>query len=366
MNFDLSDEQALLRNLIEKFAGDRYDPARRLGYVREPEGYCRKGWAVLAETGVLAFPFAEEYGGFGGGSIELITVMEAMGKAVAVEPLLPAIILAGSLIEKAGTAEQKAHWLPRLSAGEAIAALAHGEHQARFNAQNIATRATASGDSVRLNGAKQMVLGGSFADILAVSAVDESGTPGLFLVRSDAPGLGMRGYRMIDGSTACDLTLSNVPAEQMAGGVATLDQVLRDARLAISAELVGLMSMIFDATLDYVKTRKQFGQAIGAFQAIQHRMADNYASMELSRSQLYRAAATEADDPGREAAITGAKAYISAHAIALGEDAVQLHGGIGTTEELMVGQAFKRVMLLASLLGDSDWELRRYGSLVAA
>lgn len=361
MNFDLSEEQALLRNLIEKFAGDRYDPVKRLGYVREAHGFCAKGWAALAETGLLAFPFAEEFGGFGGGSVELITVMEAMGRAVAVEPLLPVLLLAGGMIEKAGTQAQKAEWLPRLASGESMASLAHGEQDARFNQDRITTRATGS----VLNGAKQMALGGSCADIFVVSAIDEAEVPGFFLVRADAPGLRLRNYRMTDGSSASDLVLTNVPAERMAGGLDALDGVLLDARLAISAELVGLMAMMFDATLDYIKTRTQFGQAIGTFQAVQHRMADNYARTELARSQLYRAAATRRDDAGRAAAITGAKAYISASAMALGEDAVQLHGGIGTTEELMVGQALKRVMLLASLLGDSDWELRRYEALVA-
>ncbi|WP_176400242.1 acyl-CoA dehydrogenase family protein [Sphingobium sp. Z007] len=362
MNFDLSEEQALLRNLIEKFAGDRYDPAKRLSYVRQAHGFCPQGWAALADTGLLAFPFAEEWGGFGGGSVELITVMEAMGRAVAVEPILPVILMAGGMIDKAGTDAQKAHWLPRLAAGEAMTSLAHGEHRARFNQDSIVTRAKGS----QLNGAKQMALGGSVADVFVVSAIDEAGQAGFFLVPADAPGLTLRHYRMTDGSIASDLVLTNVPGERMAGGRAALDDVLIDVRLAISAELIGLMAMMFDATLDYIKTRKQFGQPIGAFQAIQHRMADNYARMELSRSQLYRAAATRREDATRAAAITGAKAYISANAMALGEDAVQLHGGIGTTEELMVGQAFKRVMLLASLLGDSDWELRRYEALVAA
>lgn len=362
MNFDLNDEQALLRNLIEKFAGDRYDPAKRLSYVRQKHGFCPQGWSALADTGLLAFPFAEEFGGFGGGSVELITVMEAMGRAVAVEPLLPVILMAGGMIDKAGTDAQKSHWLPRLAAGEAMASLAHGEHRARFNQDSIATRAK----DARLNGAKQMALGGSVADVFVVSAIDEAEQAGFFLVPADAPGLTLRHYRMTDGSIASDLALTNVPGEPMAGGLAALDDVLTDTRLAIGAELVGLMAMMFDATLDYIKTRKQFGQPIGGFQAIQHRMADNYARMELSRSQLYRAAATRREDATRAAAITGAKAYISASAMALGEDAVQLHGGIGTTEELMVGQAFKRAMLLASLLGDSDWELRRYEALVAA
>ncbi|MDI1296803.1 MAG: acyl-CoA dehydrogenase family protein, partial [bacterium] len=163
MNFDLSEEQALLRNLIEQFAGDRYDPAKRLAYVRQPHGYCPEGWAALAATGVLAFPFAEEWGGFGGGSVELITVMEAMGRAVAVEPILPAILLGGGTIQRAGTAEQQAYWLPRIATGEAMAALAHGEQDARYNQDRVATRVTQSGGQALLTGAKQMVLGAAMA-----------------------------------------------------------------------------------------------------------------------------------------------------------------------------------------------------------
>jgi len=365
LNFDLSEEQGLLRDLIEKFAGDRYDSVRRLAYVREPAGFDPGGWATLADMGVLAFPFGEELGGFGGGSVELITIMEAMGRAVAVEPLLPVVVLAGGLLERAGTDAQKSEWLPRLISGEISAALAHGERDARFNQERVTSRAMVNGGGgAVLDGVKQAVLGGAFADILLVSALDADGNVALYLVHADAEGLRRRDYRLTDGSVASDISFTHVKAEPMAGGMADIAAIMGDGRLAVCGELVGLMAMMFDATLDYVKTREQFGQPIGHFQSIQHRMADNYARLELARSQLYRAAALDARDPGREAAIAGAKSYISANAMLLGEDAVQLHGGIGTTEELMVGQAFKRTMLLTSLFGDSEWEQRRYIQLI--
>lgn len=360
MNFDLGEEQSLLRDLIERFVSDRYDPAKRLAYVREPKGFCLQGWTTLAGTGVLAFPFDESLGGFGGGSVELITVMEAMGRGVAVEPVLPVVLLAGSLIDRVGTPAQKAAWLPRLIGGTAFASLAHGEHGARFNQRNVTMSATLDGDDMLLDGTKQMALGGAFADLFVVSAIDAAGEVGLYLVPAEAAGLGRQDYRLVDGSLASDLVFTQVRAERMEGGQAAIDDALENARLSVAAELVGLMAMMFDATLDHVKTRRQFGQPLGQFQVIQHRMADNYVRLELSRSQLYRAAALGHDDPARIAGIAGAKSYISAAAVALGEDAVQLHGGIGTTEELMVGQAFKRTLLLASLFGDSDWELRRY------
>lgn len=365
MDFDLSEEQRLLRDLIERYAGDRFDPVKRLAYLREERGFSAEGWRILAETGVLAFPFAEALGGLGGGAAELITVMEALGRGAVTEPVLPVLLLGGGAIAQAGTPAQRARLLPPLIAGEAFAALAHAEHQARFRTDHVATRAVPGDGGARLAGAKRMVLGGPFADDFVVSALDEAGRIGLYLVARDAPGLSRRDYRMIDGSLASDLELAGVEAEPMEGDAETLDAVLADARLAICGELAGLMALMFDATLDYVKTRNQFGQPLGRFQAIQHRMADNYSRLELSRSQLYRAAAGPVGD-GREAALAAAKAFISANALALGEDAIQLHGGIGTTEELIVGQAFKRVLLLASLLGDGEWELRRYNALARA
>lgn len=367
LNFDLSDEQRLLRDLIEKYASDRYDAVKRLRYVAEPRGFAAEGWHLMAETGLLAFPFAEAMGGLGGGRDTLITVMEAVGRSVMAEPVLPVILLAGGVMERGGDQAQRAAWLPRLIDGSAFLALAHIEHDARFNDRAAATRAARNGAAaVRIDGAKQMVLGGPFADAFIISARSEAGTMELYLVAADAEGIERRDYRMADGSTASDLLLRQVAGEPMPGGFAALEATLAEARMAISAELVGLMGMMFDATLDYVKTRNQFGQAIGQFQAIQHRMADNYARLELSRSQLYRAAATDPADAGCAAALAAAKAFISERAVALGEDAIQLHGGIGTTEELMVGQAFKRALLLASLLGDADWELRRYVELSGA
>lgn len=366
MNFDLSEEQRLLRDLIEKFAADRYDAVRRLAYVREADGFSRANWTTLAEMGVLAFPFDEADGGFGGGPIELITIMEAIGRAVATEPLLSAIVLGAGPLARGGSTEQRDRWLPLVVSGHAIVALAHGEREARFGQRPVSTRATQAGGVVQLTGAKQMILSGSAADAFVVSAIEADGTVGLYLVDGAAAGLERRGYRLIDGSVACDLVLRSVVAEPLSGGGAMLDAVLDDARLAICAEMLGLMTMMFDATLDYIKTRSQFGQPIGAFQAIQHRMAGDYSRLELSRSQLYRAAGRDPGDVGRPAAIAAAKAYISGCATILGEDAIQLHGGIGTTEELLVGQAFKRVMLLASLLGDGDWETRRYLELGAA
>ena len=360
MNFDLTEEQILLRNLIEKFVTDRYDPVKRLNYVRAENGFDPEGWQLLAETGVLAFPFEEALGGFGGGQVETITVMEALGRGVATDPILSVVLLAGCLLEKAGTEAQKSLWLTRLISGDAFLALAHSERQGRFNPGFVETTATAGDEKTVLNGRKQLVLAGSVADAFIVSAQNRDGDLGLYLVSRDSEGLVKRDYRLTDGSTAGDLQLIDVPAEPMTGGAKELLEVIADAKLAICAELMGLMELMFADTLDYVKTRQQFGKPIGRFQVIQHRMADNYKRLELSRSQLYRVVTQNRTSPSRQLTLSGAKAFISENAIRLGEEAIQLHGAIGTTEELMVGQAFKRVLLLTSLFGDSDFELNQY------
>jgi alkylation response protein AidB-like acyl-CoA dehydrogenase len=366
LNFDLSEEQRLLRDLVERFVQERYDPTRRLEYVREAKGFSAEAWRLLAGMGVLAFALPEDWGGLGGSDVALITVMEALGRAVATEPVLPCVIMGGGLIASAGNAEQKARLLPAMAAGEAFVALAHFEQRSRFNEEHVGTVARQAGDATVLSGSKQCVLAGGFADHFILSAVDDNGQAGLYLVPGDAQGLTRSAYRLVDGSIAADIVLDCVAAELMPGGLDALRDCLVNARLAIGAELVGLMTTMFEATLDYAKTRRQFGQPIGSFQVIQHRLADLYTLSELSRSQLYRAAGQAPGTTARAKAVAAAKAYISASATTIGEASVQLHGGIGTTEELMVGQAFKRMTLLASLLGDSNWERRRYAGMDAS
>ncbi|WP_126516902.1 acyl-CoA dehydrogenase family protein [Sphingobium amiense] len=362
MNFDLDDEQTMLKDLVDRFVADRYDPAKRLAYVARPEGFARENWAMLAQTGLLALPLAEDAGGMGGGAVELITLAESLGRGVAVEPYLAVILMGAALIDRGGDDALRAQWLPAIAAGERFCALAHMERAGRYLPGALDTRATGG----RLWGEKIAVLGAPFADMLLVSARDEKGHLAVYFVVADAPGIHRDDYRLVDGSVASDLRFADTPAIRLPDGAAALDIVLDLARLAITAELVGLMAHMFEATVDYVKTRQQFGQPIGRFQAIQHRLADDYAMVELSRSQLYRAAAQPAGGAGAHAAIVGAKAYVSTAASHIAEDAVQLHGGIGTTEELMVGQAFKRVLLLTRLLGDADHDLRTYARLCRA
>lgn len=362
MNFELDEDQLLLRNLAEQFVADRYDLAKRAAYQERECGFSAENWGLLAELGILALPFGEDDGGLGGGVIEIITVMEAMGAALVTEPLLADLLLAGALIARAGSAEQKACWLPRIISGEGRVALAHFEHEARYNLGHVGTRSQPAGDGFRLSGTKTHVLGGVGVDAYLVSAND--GREVCFhIVPADAQGVQRLDYRLIDGSVACELQLHSVPAsERLDGGMAELADVVDDARIAASAEMLGIMSTVFAATLDHVRTRKQFGVPIGSFQSIQHRLADLYASLEQSRSHLYRAALTTGS--GAQRAIAGAKAYIGASAVRLGEECVQFHGGMGTTDELVVGHGLKRMLLLSTLFGDADSELDRFNKLV--
>ncbi|MBB3981042.1 alkylation response protein AidB-like acyl-CoA dehydrogenase [Sphingobium fontiphilum] len=360
MNFDLNDEQAMLRDLVERFLADHYDPVRRLAYVAQPDGFASENWMTLAETGLLALPLSEEMGGLGGGAVELITLMEALGRGVAVEPVLPVVMMGAAIIDRGGDDAMREAVLPAVVRGERFPVLAHMERSGRFMPGAIATRVSDVDGQARINGEKICVLGGSFADLLLVSALDDAGGGSVLLVEAGSAGVSRVHYRLVDGSVASDIRFDNAVGKPLQRGGAALAVVLDQSRLAIAAELMGLMTRIFDATVDYVKTREQFGQPIGRFQAIQHRLADCYALVELSRSQLYRAAAQMPGTDAAHAAIVGAKAFISSSATTVAEEAVQLHGGIGTTEELMVGQAFKRVLLLTRLLGDVDHDLRSY------
>lgn len=361
LNFDLSEEQGLLRDLVVRFGTDRYDSVKRLAYLRESGGFDRANWKTLAETGLLAFALPEEAGGFGGSDVDIITVMEALGSFAGVEPILPSIIIGAGALWEAGTDEQREQLLPLVTAGTHFVSLALFEHQGRYSDRNFQTEAFADGNGYTITGRKQMVLGGGFATHLIVAAhLQGKDQASLFLLDAKAPGVAFHNYRLVDGSVASDIGFADVPAQMMKGGEDVLSGILSRTRLAICAELTGLMGLMFQMTLDYLKTRKQFGQPLGSFQALQHRMADCYARVELSRSQLYRAAANSGEGGARETAIAGAKAYISDCAVLVGEESLQLHGGIGTSEELLVGQAFKRVTMLAALLGDADTEIASY------
>ena len=351
VDFALTGEQEMVRSLVERFVSDRYATTDRALHRAPACGYSVENWALLAEMGLLGLNFAELYGGMGSGEVEMATTMEALGRGLVAEPYLNEIVLAGRTLEIAGTETQRQAWIPRILSGETHLALAYAEHTARYDLRSCQTVL----ETGRVTGNKTLVCAG--ADALIVTAADTNGIH-LCLVDSRARGLVCRDYRLVDGSVASEITLDRVDCDILPADPCALQKGAQSARIAACAEMIGVMTFLFDTTLDYVKQRRQFGAAIGSFQAIQHRLADVYASLELARAHLYRSMLTP--PPARNAAIAAGKSFISSVAIKLGEECIQLHGGMGVSDEVSIGHAHKRILVLASFLGDADYELMRY------
>jgi alkylation response protein AidB-like acyl-CoA dehydrogenase len=356
VQFNLTDEQLMLTELMARVASERYAPGRRAEYRAATTGFSAESWAQLAELGVFAAPFLPEHGGLGGTLVDIMVLMEAVGRGLIPEPVLEQVIAPGRLMARA-SADVRERWLPRIIAGEAHLALAHFEETAGFELSRVQVIAR---DGIVLNGEKAVVFGAGGAEAFIVSAQDEQGI-GMYLIARDAPGLTLTPFRVVDGSVACKLTLREVRGESLRIGFESFADAVDDIRIAASAEMLGIMSALFEATVEYVRTRKQFGAPLGSFQVIQHRLAELYVLLEQSRSQLYRAALSPS-----AMAIAGMKSYLSAAAVQMGEQCIHLHGGMGTTDELPIGHRHKRLLVLATLFGDADSELQRFIALQRA
>ena len=365
MDFDLTDEQRLLADSVHRFVSGAYpDLETRKAYRAEPAGYAAANWAAMAEMGLLALPLPEDQGGFGGGPVETMIVMEAFGRGLVVEPYLASIVLGLGLLRRVGGQDAL---VEQVAAGEIALAFAHQERQARHDLHDVATTARQDGPDWVLDGAKGVVLHGDSAGRLIVSARMEGGRRdrdgiGLFLLDPAAPGVTRRGYATQDGLRAAEVVLEAARATLLAGDALPLIELVVDEAIAATcAEAVGAMETLRDLTVDYLKTRQQFGQAIGAFQALQHRAADMLVATELARSMTMYAAmmVQDADPVARGTALSAAKALVGRLADQLGKDAIQLHGGIAMTEEYKAGHYFKRLSMLGVLLGDVDHHLRR-------
>jgi hypothetical protein len=343
VNFDLDENQSLFRATVERFVAAEDVPFRHRTR-RMTHGFNRERWQELAGLGLLSLAASDADGGLGGGDLECALVAQALGHGVSSSPWLENGYLPIRLL--AGTSH-----LGTLLDGSRIAAFAFAERAGRFRLE--AQAVTASGET--LSGEKQFVLGAPFADFLIVTARDTDGT-GLFLV--EAANADLRPYPVADGSLAAVATFRAAPAVRLEGGMDRINAAVDDTMLMAAAEMAGLARRLFDETLSYVKTREQFGQPIGRFQVIQHRMVDAYARCEEIQSALYRVLLIPARD--RRAAISGIKAQIAETAIAVAEDAVQFHGGMGMTDELIIGHGLKRIMLLAKLFGDPATGLAAY------
>lgn len=368
MDFELTDEQKLLSETVNRFVSETYEFSRREHALRSAEGWSRQAYQDMAELGLLGLPFAEEDGGFGGGGVETMIVMEAIGRGLMVEPFFATVILAGGVLRKAANPSQRQALIPGVIAGERILALAHSEPGLGRHSFDAHVTAGPASEGWVLNGQKIAVLHGQHADTLIVSAATADGL-GLFQVDARSQGISIAASRGYDGVPVATVHLSDVkiPPEAVIGkpgeGRAILETVFEDATAALVAEAVGVMAETFDLTVDYLKTRKQFGVSIGSFQALQHRAVEMLMQLELSRSMSILAALSLTVDPGqRRRNIAAAKAQIGKSGRIIGQEAVQMHGAIGITAEYKVGHSFKRLTAIDALLGDRNHHLSNLAS----
>jgi pimeloyl-CoA dehydrogenase small subunit len=382
MDFALTEEQELLRHSVQRLFADHYAFDARKRYAQEPGGYSRALWARYAELGLLGLPFAEEHGGSAGGPVETMIVMEEVGRALALEPYLSTVVLAGGLLRLGGGKALCADLVPKIAGGDLMLAFAHAERQSRYDLADVAASARREGAGYVLDGAKSLVLHGDSAGKFIVSARLSGGQRdrdglALFVVDAAAKGVSTRGYGTIDGLRAAEVTLAGVRVDAGAAigepgkAYPLIERVVDTAIAALAAEAVGAMTAMHEQTVDYMKTRKQFGVTIGSFQALQHRAAEMLVALEQARSMAMLATMMGAEENVRERrqAISAAKVQIGRSARIVGHGAIQIHGGIGMTMEAKVGHYFKRVTTIDTTFGDADYHLgllAESGGLVAA
>jgi pimeloyl-CoA dehydrogenase small subunit len=373
MDFDLNDEQRQLKDSVERLLADVHgELSVRMAHMQEPKGYSAAVWKKYADLGLLAVPFAEEFGGLGQGPTETMIIAEALGKALAIEPYLATVVLGGGALRHAANGALLQELVPAIAEGRQTLALAHQERQARYDLADTATTARADGKGgFTLEGEKCVVLHGDSADRLIVSAraegrrADRTGI-GLFVIDGKANGVTRRGYPTQDGMRAADVTLAAVrvgPEAVLAPpsrGFEVLQHVVDEAIAALAAEAVGAMAALHELTVEYLKTRRQFDRPIGSFQVLQHRAVDMYMALEQARSMAYYATMMAAEPNARERrkAMAATKVQIGRSAKYVGEEAIQLHGGIGMTMEYKAGHYFKRLTMIAMAFGDADHHLR--------
>ena len=376
MTFERSPEQRMLKDSVEKFLQQNYGFDTRCRLASSDLGYSQENWNAFAELGWLSIPFAEENQGFGGSTVDVVTIAEALGKALVTEPFVAGLVLGGRLVEMLGRAEHKRAILPRVIAGELQLALAHSERHSGGNPACVGCRAEPDGDDYLISGDKIVVLNGQNADKLLVTARskgaerDRSGID-VFVVDADSPGISIRGYPTVDGMRAADIRFDRLRLPEAARigdpvcNVDALEAVIDEAIVAFAAEAVGAMEVLNHDTVEYAKTRKQFGQPIAKFQALQFRMVDMWLAYQQSLSALYMAALAQPEGGvTAKRSASALKVTVSKASRLVGEQAVQIHAGIATSDELRVGHYFKRLLCLEALLGSMDYHLDRYAMLM--
>ena len=375
MNFDFTEEQIMLRDSVERYMREDYDFDTRRSVAESELGMSKENWQTFAELGWLSIPFAEEHGGFGGDAVDTMLVMEEFGKGLLVEPYLATVVLFGGALQKSGNKAAQDTLIPKIIDGSCLGALAYLERQSRFELGDVLTSAKSEGDGYVLNGEKVVVLNGANADQLIVSArtsgeqSDESGIT-LFLLAADTAGVERIDYRMMDGQRVANIILKDVhvSADAVLGevdnGLAILTAVAMDANLALAAEAVGIMGQLNAKTLEYAKTREQFGVAIGSFQALQHRMVDTFMDYEQSKSMLYRAvcALTNGEEDATTA-VHALKVLVDRAGTRVYSEAIQIHGGMGLTDELDIGHYAKRLMMILTTFGNGDYHQSKFNAI---
>ena len=372
MDFDLSEEQRLLKESVEGLLGDAYDFDSRKKYMKEPGGWSKAIWGKFAEQGLLGLPFAEDDGGFGAGAVETMIVMEALGRALVIEPYLATVVIGGGLLRHGGSAAQKQAHIPSIIDGSKTFAFAQLEKNSRYDLADVATSAKKKGNGWIIDGEKFVVLNGEAADTLIVTARTKGGQRdasgiGVFLVPAGAKGIARKGYPTQDGLHAADITFTGVEVGSDAvigdpeNALPLIERVVDEARTALCSEAVGLMDESLKATVEYLKTRKQFGVPIGSFQTLQHRAADMFVALEQARSMsMFATMATDFEDAKERAtAVAAAKVQIGKSGKFVGQQSIQLHGGIGMTMEASIGHYFKRLTMIENTFGDTEYHLRR-------
>ncbi|MGH1472640.1 MAG: acyl-CoA dehydrogenase family protein [Cellvibrionaceae bacterium] len=375
MDFSYSEEQQMLRDSVAKFVTQDYDWDTRVAIVDSDTGYSKENWKLFAELGWLMVPFKEEDGGLGGTNVDVVGLMEELGKGIVVEPIVPTVILGGGLIAEAGNTTQKEELLGQLMAGELQLSFAYNEPQSRYNLADIATKAEKSGDNYVINGHKAVALNAQNADKIIVAVRtsgdqhDENGIS-LLMVDKGTAGLRLNGYATVDGQRGAEVFFDNctVPASNLLGeedkALPVIENVIDRATLAVCAEAMGAMEVSYKKTVEYTKTRKQFGVTISVFQALQHRMTEMFIEHEQAKS-IVLMAAMQSDNAGGidKKAISAAKSRVGRSARLVGQESIQIHGGIAVTEELDVGHYFKRLTTIQFTFGSTDYHTARFANL---
>ena len=375
MDFNFNEEQTLIQNQVSQFIQRDYEWEKRQALVDSDLGFSQDNWNTFAELGWLGISLSEESGGFGGSALESMIIMEEFGKGLVVEPFLETVVLCGGLLDISANKEQKKELLEKVISGDLHLALAFTEPQSRFNLHDVTTEARKDGDTYKINGFKSVVMNGPNANSLLVVArtsgkqLDKEGIS-IFLVDPKTPGISLRNYPTVDGRRASEITFENVSVSsdnllgEEGSSLNLLEKSIDEATLAICAEAVGAMEILYKTTVEYSKTREQFGQPIGKFQVLQHRMVDMFMEYEQCKSLLYMATVKNVENAeDAKKSISGLKYQVGKAARFIGQQAVQLHGGMGVTEELNVGHFFKRLTTITTIFGNTDYHLNKYSNL---